>query len=175
MPTRKRAIESLKWPLVALLLSCLLLACDDQMVTYESASIDNGWARQDTITLAIQPPDSTATYDLFLNLRNDTSYPFGNLWLITELEHPEGKVVTDTLEYKMAEPDGTFLGTARNNIVENKLWYKEGIRFRESGTYKLRLRQAMRRQGAAEPLPKLDGVLNVGYSLEKPKVDGNKD
>lgn len=168
-----RIQNSFLLPLLWLVLLCA--ACDDNLVAYESTSMDEGWSRMDTVNLSITPPDSTDAYNLFLNLRNDTSYPYANLWIITELVHPEGKVITDTLEYRMARPDGTFLGTRRNNIVENKLWYKEDFRFRESGTYELRLRHAMRKQGRAEPLTKLNGVLNVGYSLEKPQQNGKEE
>jgi hypothetical protein len=52
-------------------------------------------------------------------------------------------------------------------VYENKLWLKEGIRFRESGTYQLALKHAMRKTGEINGDAQLKGILEVGYSIEK--------
>jgi len=163
--------------LIGLLIVLIITAtsCDESQIAYETREVAPSWDYRDTLQFEIQPSDSVQQYDLLLNLRNDLSYPFANLWLITELQYPEGKTVTDTLEYNMAAPDGTFLGSKRGNIIENKLWYRENIRFRESGTYLLKLRHAMRRQNNVNPVQSLDGVIDVGYSLEKKLGNGNKE
>lgn len=48
---------------------------------------------------------------MFLNVRNNNEYPYNNLFLIVSLNQPDGKVLVDTLEYQMANPDGTLMGT----------------------------------------------------------------
>jgi hypothetical protein len=53
--------------------------------------------------------DSTKRYDLFINLRDNNNYQYNNL-LIVSVEKPNGYTKVDTLEYQMAEPDGTLLG-----------------------------------------------------------------
>ena len=82
------------------------------------------------------------------------------------MEFPHGKVVTDTLEYKMANPDGSWLGTGFGTIKENKLWYKEGITFFEGGTYNLRITHAVRNNGEVDGVTALEGISDVGYSIE---------
>ena len=55
--------------------------------------------------------------------------------------------IVDTLEYKMAQPNGELLGTGFTDVKENKLWYKENFTFNESGTYLIKLQHAMRENG----------------------------
>ncbi len=72
-----------------------------------------------------------------MNLRNTSDYKYSNLFLIIDTKFPNGKVVTDTLEYRMTKPNGEFLGTGFADIKENKLWYKENIVFNEEGDYRI--------------------------------------
>jgi len=44
-------------------------------------------------------------------VRNNNEYPYNNLFLIVSLNQPGGKVLVDTLEYQMAYPDGSLMGT----------------------------------------------------------------
>jgi hypothetical protein len=46
------------------------------------------------------------------------------------VEKPNGYTKVDTLEYQMAEPDGTLLGNGFTDIKESKLFFKENVKFR---------------------------------------------
>ena len=83
------------------------------------------------------------------------------------MDFPHGKKVTDTLEYEMAKADGSLLGTGFSDIKENKLWYKEGVVFKESGEYILKVQQAMRENGEVDGVENLKGVTDVGFRIEK--------
>ncbi|MDC7995051.1 gliding motility lipoprotein GldH [Altibacter sp. HG106] len=145
----------------------LLTSCDSNVVQSDTQSIASAvWEQQDTISFAIQPKDSLQPYDMFLQVRNTNDYPFNNLFLIVSMEFPHGKVVTDTLEYKMANPDGSWLGTGFGSVKENKLWYKEGITFFEDGDYTLRITHAVRNNGEVDGVTALSGISDVGYSIE---------
>jgi gliding motility-associated lipoprotein GldH len=134
-----------------------------------------GWPIEDPAVFSITPPDTLNAYDLFINMRNTSEYPFNNLYLISQIKFPFGKTITDTLEYQMADPQGRFLGAGSRDVFENKLWLKKGVRFRESGTYQILLKQAVRKNGEVQGVPELKGVLDVGYSIEKQATaDGNE-
>lgn len=107
------------------------------------------------------------THNMFIHIRNNDNFQFSNLFLIAELEHPNGNTLKDTLEYKMAKPNGEWLGRGLGSIKENKLWFKENIVFRDSGIYKVTVSHAMRRNGAVEGLNILEGVTDVGLRIEK--------
>jgi len=66
----------------------------------------------------------------------------------------------------MALPDGTWLGKG-NRVKDNKLWYKENVRFYEEGSYTLSLKHAMRNINKVEGVNQLKGITDVGISIEK--------
>lgn len=111
--------------------------------------------------------DSITNYNLFLNLRNTNDYPFNNIFLIVSMEFPHGKSVVDTLEYRMAYPDGSWMGQGIGNIKDNKLWYKENVRFFEDGIYIVKVAHAMRNNGEVEGVKNLHGIVDVGFTVEK--------
>ncbi|SCY36899.1 protein involved in gliding motility GldH [Nonlabens sp. Hel1_33_55] len=158
---------------IFILVMFAITGCDDNLVATDNISFDSAaWPANEPVEFMIEPVDTISDYQIYLNMRNNKAYAFKNLWLITQMKFPQGKIVTDTLEYAMADARGAFLGTG-SDVVENKLTYKKGFRFRESGTYQLTLQQAMRKSGSATPLPQLEGVLDVGYSIEKNSQDGS--
>ena len=79
-----------------------------------------------------------------------------------------GKVISDTLEYEMAYPNGDWMGQGFGDVYESKLWYKENVRFPETGTYQFKIRQAMRKNGNVNGISELQGITDVGFRIEKP-------
>ncbi|GLU43152.1 gliding motility lipoprotein GldH [Allomuricauda sp. NBRC 101325] len=154
--------------LILLLAIFTLASCNDLLVYSEYEPIKDGnWGSDKTVHFEFYELDSTASYNMFINVRNDDSFQFSNLFLITELEYPEGNTVKDTLEYKMAEPTGEWLGKGMGGVKENKLWFKENIDFKDSGVYKVNISHAMRKNGEVEGLHMLEGITDVGLEIEK--------
>ena len=96
--------------LIAVLWLLMLSACgSDKIADYKT--IDNGlWSYDEAIQFALPQLDSLRRYDLLLSLRNTNDYPYNNLFLLVTMTHPDGYAEVDTLEYRMAAPDGTWLG-----------------------------------------------------------------
>ncbi|MBE16146.1 MAG: gliding motility lipoprotein GldH [Dokdonia sp.] len=146
-----------------------LIGCDDNSVYDSYQSLGDGWEKSRTLAFDLADIDSLQPLDLFITLRANHEYPYNNLFLITEMNYPNGKLQTDTLEYRMAAPSGELLGAGMGDIKESKLWYKEGFRFRESGTYTLKINHAMRRNGSVEGDQVLKGITEVGMRIERPE------
>ena len=91
------------------------------------------------------------------------------MYLITELNFPNGTVIVDTLQYEMADETGKFLGSGLTEIKENKLFYKEKKTFPVSGKYIFNMRHAMRKNGEINPIEFLKGIQDVGFSIENLK------
>lgn len=144
----------------------VFVSCDSNRVYDEYKSVPNKWHKDDVVSFNITPPDSTNAYNLFVNLRNTNAYKYNNLFLIVEMVFPHGKTIKDTLEYRMADPTGKLLGTGVTDTKENKLWYKEGVVFNESGNYKVNIQQAMRENGKVNGVVELEGVTDVGFRIE---------
>lgn len=150
-----------------LMLVCLA-SCGKTIVKTDFYATDNGvWSKEDIVEFTFEKLDTLQKHDMFINLRNDNSFPFNNLFLIAELNFPSGETVTDTLEYEMAMPDGTWLGKGQGGLKESKLWYKENIVFSSSGVYTLRLSHAMRKNGKVNGIINLEGITDVGYEIIK--------
>ena len=152
-------------------LLCLFLSCDSNIVVSENRSLPNNWAKDEAIQFTLPELDSIQNYDVFINLRNSNEYPFNNIFLIVTMEFPHGKTLVDTLEYKMAYPDGSWMGHGIGDVKENKLWYKENVTFFEKGNYNITITHAVRNNGDIEGVSNLEGVTDVGYSIELAKPD----
>jgi gliding motility-associated lipoprotein GldH len=157
-------------PKLYFLISCfvlLLISCGESPVYSEFEPLENGiWNKDDIVEFTIPDLQAKQTYQMYINIRNDNTYPYSNLYLITELEYPDGETFIDTLEYAMAEADGTWLGKGYGSIKENKLWYKENVNFPVTGVYTLRIEQAMRKNGTVDGIVELPGITDVGVEIE---------
>jgi len=145
-------------------------ACQSDIVYTQYQSIDNtAWKQDNSIQFKIPIKDTLDQYNLFINIRNTKDYPFSNLYLITQMTFPNKVKIIDTLEYEMTDPEGRFLGTGFSDIKENKLFYKEKVRFQEAGNYLFEVRQAMRKRNEVQGIDSLSGISDVGFSMEKIK------
>ena len=69
----------------------------------------------------------------------------------------------------MAKPSGELLGSGFTSVKEHKLWFKgidNSFVFSEEGTYKVQIQQAMRLRGIPKGIAMLEGVIDVGFSVE---------
>ena len=129
--------------------------------------VNNTWNSSEEVTFPFVVTDTIQRKNLFINIRNNNEYSYSNLFLITQLEFPNGKKVVDTLEYEMTDVLGQFLGKGLTDIKENKLFYKENVVFPNSGNYKVSISQAMRKSGAVKGIKLLEGITEVGFRIEK--------
>jgi len=150
---------------ILILVVILLFSCDKKRVFDEYKSVGSAWHKDSIVTFDLPVLDSTKRYDLFVNLRDNNNYPFNNLFLIVAIEMPNGFTKVDTLEYQMANPDGTLLGNGFTDIKESKLYLKEGVKFR--GKYKVHIKQAVRQSGKIPGVQELEGITDVGFRIEQ--------
>ena len=158
--------KSVQW---LFLFAFVTFSCQQHKPFDRYTSIADSWDKHQTIRYDFVAPDTINPYNLFVNLRTTTAYKFSNLFLIVELNYPNGKVSKDTLEYLMAKPNGELLGTGFTTVKEHKLWFKgfdKTFVFSENGPYKVHIQQAMRLRGETKGIAKLDGIIDVGFSIE---------
>lgn len=145
----------------------IAVSCDSNKVFDEYKFIENTvWLRNNTVEFNVVIEDTISTNNLFINLRNNKDYEFSNLFIISEINFPDGFRVIDTLEYEMTDKEGKFLGTGYTDIKENKLFYKENVRFNQMGDYSIKVEQAMRKIGNIQALDSLRGVTDLGFRIE---------
>ena len=157
---------NLKNSCLLFVLAILLFSCDKKRVFDEYKSVGSSWKKDSIVSFKLPKLDSLKTYNLFLNVRDNDNYPFNNLFLLVSLEQPDGLTKVDTLEYQMAKPDGTLLGDGFSDVKENKLFYKEHVKFDKKGDYKIKIQQAVRQSGKVSGVKELKGITEVGFRIE---------
>lgn len=157
---------SLKSSFLYFLVLIVLISCDKKRVFDEYKTVGNGWNKDSIVSFDLPALDIKKQYNLFINVRDNNDYPFNNLFIIVNMEQPDKRTIVDTLEYQMANPDGSLLGDGFTDVKDNKLVYKEQMKF-TSGTYKIHIKQAVRQTGKVSGVIKLDGITDVGFRIEK--------
>jgi gliding motility-associated lipoprotein GldH len=154
-----------------LLLFLFFTSCDKKQFYSEYKELDGSWKKSDTLRFTFEQKDTINPYNLFLNVRNNNDYPFNNMYLIVSLKEPGKKptIKIDTLEYQMADVDGTLLGEGFTDVKESKLWYLENYVFNRIGNYKVEVVQAVRATGEVKGVAELKGITELGLRIEKTK------
>lgn len=156
--------------ILPILVLMVLASCETKIVRSEYKATNDGyWNKDNTVSFKFTEQDTISKNNIFINIRNDETYSYSNLFLIAELNFPSGETIRDTLEYEMSKPDGEWLGTGHGSLKENKLWYKENVVFPVKGVYTLEISHAMRKNGSVEGIMDLKGITDVGFQIEKSK------
>lgn len=153
---------------VLVFLGVFLISCQRNVRFEQYVSLASGWHKNAPVQFRYKVTDTISKHNLFLFLRNDEKYPYQNIFLITKMEFPDYKVIVDTLEYEMATPSGQWLGTGFS-VKESKLYYKTEVKFPKKGTYIFSVEQADRSVGNVRGVENLQGITEVGFSVEKLK------
>ena len=157
---------SLKSSILLIIIAGLYISCDKKRVFDEYQSVGSAWNMKKEVVFELPKMDTLKKYNLFINLRANDDYKFNNLFLIVSLEQPNGLTKVDTLEYEMADVDGTLLGEGFCDIKESKLYYKESVKFKASENNKIHIKQAVRKTGKIVGVEDLEGITEVGFRVE---------
>ena len=139
----------------------LFSSCDSSRVFEDNVEIpDHEWFQDKPVTLSAEITDTSQGYNVYINIRNAGYYRFSNLYLFVNTRFPDGRIQRDTVECTLASPEGKWLGDGLGDIWDNRVLFKKDVFFRQPGTYKFDLIQAMR----IDPLP---GIMDAGMRIEK--------
>ena len=142
--------------------SILMLASCDPGRVYEKnepVSVD-GWFYADTRAFTVQIPDTSAAYNVFVNIRHTTDFDYSNLWLKLQTLLPDSTRLTDKVELSLADPSGTWHGNCLDGICYTTVLIRTNVHFPKAGYHTFSLTQDMR----IDPLPH---VLDVGVRIER--------
>jgi len=128
----------------------------------------NGWDYNDKLQFEFSLKQ-TNPLDIFINIRNNNSYKFSNIFLIAKLRDSTDVIFLDTLEYVMADSKGNWLGKGFLGVKENRLWWKEKWEPNKKGIYSIELSHSMRHNGKINKIENLEGIIDVGVSIMEEK------
>ena len=144
-------------------------SCNNEIVYSEYASLPMVWHKDSVVQFNFQINNNYNRYNTYINLRANDEYMFNNIFLIVNFQNLNNKLTVDTLEYPMATNTGELIGRKLIDITENKLIHKENIGLFKDEEYQISIRHAMRLINKTEGIELLEGILDVGYSIEEIK------
>jgi gliding motility-associated lipoprotein GldH len=139
----------------------LLFSCNSKVVYTNSQAMDEEtWKLTNIPAFKVQITDTLNSNNVFFTIRNGSSFPFRNIYLFVTTISPDGRKITDTLQYNLADEKGKWYGKGFGDIHELNLPYKSNVYFPLKGTYEFKIQHGMR-------IENLKGVYDFGLRIEK--------
>ena len=155
---------SRKFKILMSFLIIVIASCSDNNVVFlEYRDVDGVWEKQNQIKFSFNSDKESIT-DISLLLRNDHSYPFSNIYVITSIKNND-RVIFDTINYNFKESDNKWYNFKSSRINNSKITIKERFKILP-GNFEFRVRHAIRYLDSITPQIKLDGILDVGLMVE---------
>ncbi len=147
--------------LLILVSSLFLSSCDRNVVFTDSKPMPSEiWKLMDIASFNVPVTDTVNSNNVLFTIRTGSSYPYRNIFLFVTTTSPEGKSITDTLQYNLADEKGKWYGKGFGDIHELKLPYKTNVYFPRKGIYQFNIQHGMR-------IEDLKGVYDIGIRIEK--------
>lgn len=138
----------------------VIVSCESHHYYQDSRDLSDGWDKKDIKEFQFRVQDTiNLSINLAFVLRNATDYEYSNLYLFTNFTDPKGKEMTDTLQYYIANPDGTWIGKGIGS-KEQILIVRENLALKDTGIYKVRVTHGMREN-------KLKGLKDISLIVDK--------
>lgn len=127
------------------LLFISLISCSKQGEYSEFRDIEaKGWNRYDTLRFKFPIHDNQA-YDLLIDTRNNSDYPYQNLYLFVSCRLGNSIVFSDTIQTRLADKLGNWTGSGWGSLYTTQSSYKRQFRFPAAHkNYQLQIVQGMR-------------------------------
>jgi gliding motility-associated lipoprotein GldH len=151
-----------RFSLVLILTSLILLPSCNRNVVYTDSVVmpEKTWNLLNIPVFNILITDTLNSNNVIFNIRTGSSYPFRNIYLFVTTTSPNGKSITDTLQYNLADEKGKWYGKGFGDIHELDLPYKSNVYFPVKGTYQFKIQHGMR-------IEDLKSVYDFGVRIEK--------
>jgi len=132
------------------------------LVDHNTEIENHNWPYSDKIKTEFKITDNSLPYNLYFNLRHTADYKYSNIFILVYETNPNHQTKATRYEFKLAQPDGGWLGNGSGNLYSYRLPLQTNYRFPSPGTYTFTLEQNMRDNPLTE-------VADVGLRVEKAK------
>jgi gliding motility-associated lipoprotein GldH len=143
-----------------ILLAVVLLPSCNSDVVFSGSEImkKNTWNLMNILSFDIPVSDTVNSHNIIFTIRTGTSYPFRNIYLFVKTVSPDGRSITDTLQYNVADEKGKWIGKGFGDIRELSLPFKSNVYFPVKGGYRISIQHGMREED-------LKGVYDFGLRV----------
>jgi gliding motility-associated lipoprotein GldH len=145
-----------------ILYSMSFVSCASHGVMEQTTAIPgHAWSGDMVPECSFDITDTTSLHRLFFVIRHTDAYEFNNIWIVAESMSP-GDTAFSSQRFDLPLSRGDrWSGSAMDDIREHRiLMYREPVRFRRTGRYRVKLHHQMRQ----DPLRH---VMNVGFRIER--------
>jgi gliding motility-associated lipoprotein GldH len=134
---------------------------DSKMIVDQNTEIDNQiWSYNNKVRSDFEIKNTAIAYNLYLNLRVTPNYKYSNIFVLIHQTGPDNKTETIRYEFKLANPDGEWLGAGTGNLYSYQTIFKSNFKFALAGKYHVEIEQNMRDNP-------LRNVSDAGLRVEK--------
>lgn len=138
-----------------------LAACGSNAFFQDSRMIpEEGWRKNDFVTFDFDLADTSASYNVLVDVRNNDAYPFRNFWLFVHVMMPDSAEFSDTLDCTLADSYGKWLGKSSGSMYHVPVAFRLDTKFSVPGKYHFDLVQGMR-------MDTLPGISEIGIRILK--------
>ena len=136
-------------------------SCDSNRVFEDNTDIPEfTWDIKNKIAFDVDIPDTASLYNLYVNVRHASHYPYANLYVFATITFPNGKTRKDTVECVLADVSGEWKGDGAGDIWDNQILWMPKVKFPLAGKYNFQYEQAMR-------MEQVPFIMDVGLRVEK--------
>jgi gliding motility-associated lipoprotein GldH len=154
-------LRKLKYRCFLLPVLLVFVACSSNTMYHENKMVSNTvWNADSVLTFQFDVSDTVSLYDINISTRNLEAYPYSNIWLFVKITAPDLSVVSDTIDYQLAETSGKWIGTGTGGVYSNQFAFRKNIYFPLTGSYTIDIQHGMRNTS-------LKGISDIGLSVEK--------
>lgn len=149
--------------LVLLFVVCIgLISCNKGVVFDDVVSMPkSGWSDDSLAVFRVDISESTKNYDMWIQVRNDNTYAYANLWLFIDvISASDGVMVRDTLDCVLAHPNGEWLGGGWGSLYTVDCPYRLNTKFATEGKYTFRILHGMRDES-------IIGIKSIGLRIKE--------
>lgn len=123
----------------------LLVSCDSKRLYDDNKLIaGDSWIYKNTMPFDVQIKDTTALYNVYVNLRISADYKYSNIFLWLHTTNPDRKTDKRRVEIRLTNEAGKWLGSGLGDIYDYQFPVLKSVRFPQSGFYRFELEQNMR-------------------------------
>ncbi len=124
----------------------LLAACDPARIYEQHHDFpERYWLVNERPQFSFFVPDTSATYNLYVNLRHDNNYPFANLYFTFALADSSTAVYLKLHSADLFDKTGRPLGKSGIGFLfDHRVLVLKDFRFRTPGPYTVTLQHFMR-------------------------------
>jgi len=155
-----KELNKVRSVLIALLIMANIACNRDILFTDSVAMPDKIWSLSNIPDFAVPVRDTINYMDVIFTIRTGSDFPFRNIYIFVNATSPDGKSITDTLQYDLADEKGNWYGKGFGDIHELNLPYKSNVFFPVKGTYHFKIQHGMR-------VGDLEGVYDFGLRIVK--------